>query len=258
MHSLATRGGSEARPPPRLAAPGPVTGCPEGRLHWAILLTQQACLSVPAPSCWLMAPSLRPCLSSHSPLPPCGPAGTYSATWGCWGSRRPLGLGGVQRLGPGKALLDVRAVLCSVLPASPSGPAEHGEAQPTFSVGRVHPSQRPCPAPVDAASWLQPCPVLGVGQPWGICQSAHTQVRRWVGAWGHRCPSLVLPVSPHSRASSGLASRGPGGQRCVCRVNPTPPAFPALGLEVFQDDTGSLRCSCTVRRYQGRRPQSAA
>lgn len=187
--------------------------------------------------------------------------------WACWYPLHHLGLlglqaapggGGVQRLGPGKAVLDVRAVLCSVLPASPSGPAEHGEAQPTFSVGQVHPSQSPCPAPVYTASWLQPCPVLGAGQPWGICQSVHTEVRRWVGAEGHRVPSLVLPVSPHSRAFSGLASRGRGVQRCVCRVNPTPPAFPALGSEVFQDDTGSLCCSCTVRRYQGRRPQSAA
>lgn len=182
MHSLATRGGSEARPRPRLAAPGPVTGCPEGRLHWAVLLTQQAWPSVPAPSCRLPAPGLGPCLSSHCPLPPCGPAGTRSATWGCWGCRRPLGLGVVQRLGPGKALLAVRAVLCSVLPASPSGPAVHGAAQPTLSVRRVHPSQSPCPAPMYTASWLQPWPVLGTGQPWGICQSAHTEVTRWVGA----------------------------------------------------------------------------
>lgn len=37
------------------------------------------------------------------------------------------------------------------------------------------------------------------------------------GAWGHRSPSLILQVSPHSRASSGLGSRGAGG-RGVARV----------------------------------------
>lgn len=225
MHSLATRGGNDARPPPSLAAPGPVTGCPEGRLHWAILLTQQACLSVPAPSCWLTAPSLGPCLSSHSPFPPCGPAGTHSATWGCWGSRRPLGLGGVQRLGPRKALLDVRAVLCSVLPASPSSPAEHGVAQPTFSVRQVHPSQSPCPAPVAAA---MPC--AGYGAALGDLSECSHRGQMVGGGLG---TSLPLPRSP-SESSQPCIQR-PGQQRpwraevCV-QGQPYSPSLPCSGV----------------------------
>lgn len=137
-----------------------------------ILLTQQVCPSVPAPCClcWLTTPSLRPSLSSHSSLPPCGPAGTRSATWGCWGSRRPPRSGGcTPDQAPRKALLDGRAVLCSILPACPSSPAEHvclipaERRMPSFGQGDPRAGAEPL-----AVFSLRHGPVRG-----GWCNSAH-------------------------------------------------------------------------------------
>lgn len=151
-----------------------------------ILLTQQACPCVPAQSCpagsRLPAPGLMCPPTLHSlpvgllvPTLPPGDAGAPGS---------PQGQGV-------KAPLDGRAALCSILPAPPSGPAEHvcpippgrgvpffgqgdpragaeplagfsfrpqglseagGAAQPTFCQV-VCPFQGPCPAPMCIAPW---------------------------------------------------------------------------------------------------------
>lgn len=110
----------------RLGPPhwGPVAWCPEGRLSSAFLLTQQPCLSVPAPSClcWLVLPAPGFCPPLSSPA--------FCAAWsplchlGMLGAKWPPSQGLVW-LSPRKALLDMRAVLCHPLPAFPSGPMEH-------------------------------------------------------------------------------------------------------------------------------------
>lgn len=88
--------GARLGPLPALLHQGPITGCPEGRLSRAHPPDSAGLPSVPAPCCLccLTTPSLRPCLSSHASLPPWGPAGTHSATWGCWDSGRPPRSGG--------------------------------------------------------------------------------------------------------------------------------------------------------------------
>lgn len=80
--------GSRTGPPSASLHQSPVTGCPGGRLSWAHPPDSAGlpmCPSAVLP-CWLPAPSSRSYVSSHSPLPPCGPAGPHSTTWGCCSS----------------------------------------------------------------------------------------------------------------------------------------------------------------------------
>ena len=75
---------------PALLHRGPVTGCPEGRLSWPVLLTQQpACLSQHRPASAGSCSQLRLLLSSPSLLPPSVPPGLHPVTWRCWGPDGP-------------------------------------------------------------------------------------------------------------------------------------------------------------------------
>lgn len=128
--------GSRTGPPSASLHQSPVTGCPGAGSAGLILLTQQACPCVPAQSCpagsQLPAPGLMCPPTLHS-LPvgllvPTLPPGDAAAP------DSPQGQGV-------KAPLDGRAALCSILPAPPSGPAEHvcpippGRGVPFFGQG---------------------------------------------------------------------------------------------------------------------------
>lgn len=204
-------------------------------------LTQQACPSVYSLHMGLLV----------SPLPP-GMLGLQAAPKGC-----------VQLARPRESPAGCEG--CCVLPASPSAlqstsvPAQQGKgwfpsAKGTPKLEQSHWSGShsdsgafkrqavqlsPCsvrqvhqllPAPVCIASWLQPCPVLSEGQPWGVYRSAHMEVQVVGGDLG---TSLPLPHTPSESPQPGIQQ--PGQQRpwraeVVCAGSAPLPPLPKPSL----------------------------